>query len=308
MINDPQIIVIAGPTASGKTEAAIRLAELLAQRGTSAEIINADSVQLYKDLPILTARPLKNEQIRARHHMFGYLDAKCEFSVADWKKKVEKLLKQLHQKQKIAIICGGTGFYIDSLLNGISDIPTVPEEYRQNVFYLFQKIGRDNFFNKLQETDPDICKIIHPNNTQRILRAYEIATFTGKSLTHWWRQKKEKKHEALSIVINPPRAQLLERISFRICHMIQNGAIEEVSNFQHNYPNYNGPLSKVIGLQEILSLLNGKISTEQLIDQMFTRTRQYAKRQSTWFRNRMQNAIFVEKISQVPTFFNSVKL
>jgi tRNA dimethylallyltransferase len=135
---------------------------------------------------------------------------------------------------------------------------------------------------------------LHPNNTQRILRAFEVVTFTGKSLTYWWNTNQTKKYDAISIVINPERTVLHQRILARARFMIDNGAIDEVASFQKEFPNYSGSLSKVIGKNEIASFLNNEISRDQLIDQMFIKTRQYAKRQSTWFRNKMSAAEFIE--------------
>jgi tRNA dimethylallyltransferase len=146
----------------------------------------------------------------------------------------------------------------------------------------------------LKELDPDICKILHPNNTHRILRAFEVVTFTGKSLAYWWNTNQTKKYDATSIVINPDRKILHQRILSRVHFMLENGAIDEVADFQKEFPNYSGSLTKVIGKNEIASFLNNEISRDQLIDQMFIKTRQYAKRQSTWFRNKMSAAEFID--------------
>ncbi len=283
----PHIIVITGPTASGKTDFALKLAENLCHSGQRAEIINADSIQIYKDLTILTAKPTEQDMKRVKHHLFGMFDADIKFSVNDWKILTEQTIDNLLKSNIIPIICGGTGFYIDALVNGISTIPNIPESHRKYVFEIFQKYGRNLFFEKLKKIDPEICIKLHPNNTQRILRAYEVATFTGQPLTYWWKQKEKPKYNFDINIILLPKIKLYQRIMFRIQKMIEIGAVSEVAEFLQKYQNYNGALSKVIGLNEITSFLNKQISHEKMIELMYIKTKQYAKRQITWFRNKM---------------------
>lgn len=295
------IFIIAGPTASGKTGFAIELSENFKEKGICCEIINADSIQLYNDLKTLTAFPSSNEMSHIPHHLFGILEPFGTYSVGKWKQVAEAKIDELHEQGKIPILCGGTGFYLNAIIRGISDIPNIPEHHRKEVFEKFQNIGREKFFEELLKLDPN--NKLNPNNTQRILRAYEVATFTGKPLSYWWNQgnqnkKNNSKYENVkTLVLLPPRDKLKENILARTIQMLNHGAIEEVREFLSRYPNYKGPLDRVIGFTEIRDFLEQKISKEQLIESIFIKTRQYAKRQSTWFRNQMPDAKFVEAIS-----------
>ena len=287
------VYIIAGPTASGKTSFAIKLAENLSKKGISCEIINADSIQLYNELKTLTAFPSLDEMNRVPHHLFGILDPFETYSAGKWKKLAETKIDELHLKGKIPILCGGTGFYLNSIVRGIAEIPDVPESYRKEVFEKFQKIGREKFMKELLKLDPE--NNLNPNNTQRMLRAYEVASFTGKPLPYWWNQGNNSKYDNIkAVVLLPPKKKLWENILKRANQMIDGGAVDEVQEFLSRYPNYKGPLDRVIGFSEIQDFLNKKISKKELIERMFVRTRQYAKRQSTWFRHQMPEAIFLK--------------
>ncbi|MBO4405678.1 MAG: tRNA (adenosine(37)-N6)-dimethylallyltransferase MiaA [Alphaproteobacteria bacterium] len=287
------VFIIAGPTASGKTGFSIQLAEKFKKEGVVCEIINADSIQLYGELKILTAFPSSDEMGRVLHHLFGILGPCETYSVASWRQAAESEIDKLHSQGKIPILCGGTGFYLNAIIHGISDIPDVPEHHRKAVFEKFRNIGREKFFDELSELDP--TNKLDINDTQRILRAYEVATFTGKPLSYWWSRGNNSKYSNIrKLVLLPPREKLRENILKRAVQMIDNGAVEEVREFLSRYPNYQGPLDRVIGFAEIRDFLDQKISKEQLIETMFIRTRQYAKRQSTWFRNQMPDAKFAE--------------
>lgn len=290
------VFIIAGPTASGKTGLSIKLAEELKKKGICCEIVNADSIQLYNDLKILTAFPSSDEMSRVPHRLFGILGPYETYSVARWKQSAESEIDKLHSQGKIPILCGGTGFYLNAIIRGISDIPDVPEYHRREVFEKFKNLGRTKFFEELSELDP--TNKLDINNTQRILRAYEVVTFTGKPLSYWWSKGNNSKYNDIrKLVLLPPREKLRENILKRAVQMIDNGAIGEVREFLSRYPNYKGPLDRVIGFAEIHDFLNQKISKEQLTESIFIKTRQYAKRQSTWFRNKMPDAEFTETVS-----------
>lgn len=287
------VFVVAGPTASGKTVFSIELAEKFREKEICCEIINADSIQLYNELKILTAFPNSKEMSRVPHHLFGILEPFEMYSVGKWKQVAEAKIDELHKQGKIPILCGGTGFYLNSIIQGIAKIPDVPENYRKEVWERFRKIGREKFMGELLKLDSD--NKLNPNNTQRILRAYEVVSFTGKPLSYWWSQgSKSKYNDVKTLVLLPPKEKLWENILKRSIHMVDNGAIEEVQEFLSRYPNYKGPLDRVIGFIEIQDFLERKISKEQLIEHMFIQTRQYAKRQSTWFRNQMSDVMFAE--------------
>lgn len=287
------VVIIAGPTASGKTSFAIDLAEDLRQKGVCGEIINADSIQLYNDLRVLTAFPTTDEMNRVPHHLFGILDSFETYSVGKWKQIAESKIDELHNEGKIPILCGGTGFYLNAIIRGIAKIPDIPENHRKKVFEKFQEIGREAFMKELLKLDPG--NELNQNNTQRILRAYEVASFTGKPLSYWWNCVNCSKYNNIkTLILLPTKKKLRENILKRAVWMLENGAIDEVRIFQKKYPHYKGPLDKVIGFVEIQDFLNQQISKETLIDQILVRTRQYAKRQSTWFRHQIVNAKFVE--------------
>lgn len=287
------VVIVAGPTASGKTSFAIELAEDLRRREIYSEVINADSIQLYNDLKVLTAFPTTDEMKRVPHHLFGILGSSETCSAGKWKQIAESKIDELHNEGKIPILCGGTGFYLNAIIRGIAKIPDVPESHRKKVFEKFQKIGREAFMQELLKLDPE--NELNQNNTQRILRAYEVASFTGRPLSYWWNHGNHPKYNNIkTLVLLPTKERLRENILERSVWMLENGAIDEVRIFQKKHPYYKGPLDKVIGFVEIQDFLNQRISKESLIDQIFVRTRQYAKRQSTWFRHQISNAKFAE--------------
>lgn len=287
------VFIIAGPTASGKTGFAIELSENFKGKGICCEIINADSIQLYNDLKILSAFPSPDEMNRVPHHLFGILKPFETYSVGKWREIAEAKIDELHKQGKVPILCGGTGFYLNAIVRGIAKIPDVPASYRKEVWERFQKIGREKFMGELLKLDPD--NKLNSNNTQRILRAYEVVSFTGKPLSYWWSQGNNSKYKNIkTLVLLPPKEKLRENILKRAVQMVNNGAMEEVQEFLSRYPNYRGPLDRVIGFTELREFLSKKISLEDLIDLMVIRTRQYAKRQSTWFRNQMSDATFAD--------------
>jgi tRNA dimethylallyltransferase len=283
------IIVIAGPTASGKSVLAVRYVQYLRSNyGVDAEIVNADSVQLYDELKILTARPSPALLNLANHHLYGVLSPQSSSSVSDWLQLAREKIQRLRRQNKIAIVCGGTGLYIGALLNGISNIPSIPLEFRNETMKKFRQMGRDDFFSLLITLDPELCKTLHKNNTQRILRAYEVASYTGRPLSQWWREERSTGYKAFTMVLLPPSNQLRERCLLRTEKMMQAGVIEEVKSFIEKYPNYSGPLDKVIGYRELISFSQREISLNECMRLMYTRTTQYAKRQYTWFRHNLQ--------------------
>ncbi len=283
-----RVVLIGGPTASGKTAFAIRYAEKLKTLyGVDSAIINADSVQLYDELKIITAFPSAEDMEKVPHRLFGILKPNEKPSVAFWLEEAKLEITRLQSEGKVAIVCGGTGFYLNAIKNGIADIPDIPSDFRQSVFEKFQSIGRDAFFEELLRLDSEIVKTLHQNNTQRILRAYEVAAYTGKPLTEWWRSASSVGYDVKQIVLLPPKEELHRRCYARIQKMMNNGAVEEVRDFVARYPNYNGGLCKAIGYYEISDFLNGKLSKDECVEQMFIHTKQYAKRQVTWFRNQM---------------------
>ncbi|MDC3068335.1 tRNA (adenosine(37)-N6)-dimethylallyltransferase MiaA [Candidatus Pelagibacter sp.] len=281
-----KIILIYGPTASGKSKFAIKLAKKI-----SGQIINADSMQVYKELKVLTARPFKKDYQNIKHHLYGFQNAKKNFSTGDWLELAKQKILQCRKIKKTPILVGGTGLYFKALTEGLVNIPKIPINFRNKVRNLHKRIGQKKFFLKLQEIDPMIKDQINSLDVQRSLRAYEIKSFTKKSMISWFKNTKSdyEHNDFYKICIDFPRKDLLDKISQRSENMIKQGAILEVKKFIKLRVPKNKSLSKAIGISEIKQYLQKKIQTDQLIEKISIKTRQYAKRQSTWARGHMKD-------------------
>jgi tRNA dimethylallyltransferase len=281
-----KIILISGPTASGKSELAIKFAKKI-----NGEIINADSMQVYKELKILTARPIKENNNKIKHHLYGFQSVKNEFSAGQWLTLVRKKIKEIRSKNKIPILVGGTGLYFKALTDGLVKIPKIPNKVRNKMRDIQAKIGQKNFYLKLLKKDKYVKNKIDPTDVQRSLRAYEVIYFTKKSIFEWYKKTKSqyKKDEFLKIYIDYPKEQLVNKISKRVDQMIKDGAVEEVKNFEKlNLKNDNN-LNKVIGIREIKDFIDKKTSFKEMKLNIVIKTRQYAKRQRTWSRGQMSD-------------------
>ncbi len=223
-----KIILIYGPTASGKSKFAIKLAKKI-----SGQIINADSMQVYKELKVLTARPFKKDYQNIKHHLYGFQNAKKNFSTGDWLKLAKQKILYCRKIKKTPILVGGTGLYFKALTEGLVNIPKIPINFRNKVRNLHKKIGQKKFFLKLQEIDPMIKDQINSLDVQRSLRAYEIKSFTKKSMISWFKNTKSDydNNDFYKICIDFPRKDLLDRINKRSEDMIKLGAILEVKKF-----------------------------------------------------------------------------
>ena len=281
-----KIILIYGPTASGKSKFAIKLAKKI-----SGQIINADSMQVYKELKVLTARPFKKDYHNIKHHLYGFQDAKKNFSTGDWLKLANQKILQCRKLNKTPILVGGTGLYFKALTEGLVNIPKIPINFRNKVRNLHKRIGQKKFFQKLLQIDPLIKDRINSLDVQRSLRAYEIKSFTKKSMINWFKNTKSDyaRNDFFKISIDFPRKDLIEKINKRCENMIKLGAILEVKKFIKLRVPKNKSLSKAIGISEIKQYLQKKIQTDQLIEKISIKTRQYAKRQSTWARGHMKD-------------------
>ena len=279
-----KIILIYGPTASGKSEFAIKLAKKI-----NGEIINADSMQVYKELKILSARPSKKDLKKIKHHLYGFQSIKKKFSTGKWLKLVNKKIMDIKKKKKIPIIVGGTGLYFKSLIDGLVKIPLIPEKFRKNVRELHGKKGSKDFFLDLIKIDPLVKKYLKPSDTQRIIRAYEVKKFTKKSIFEWFRNTKSNfnQQDFFKIYIDYPRDELIRKINTRIKKMIKKGAISEVKKFISFNVSKSNTVNKAIGIHEIKEYLGKKIDIEETIEKISVKTRQYAKRQVTWARGNM---------------------
>ncbi len=283
-----KIILISGPTASGKSNFSIKLAKKI-----KGEIINADSMQVYKQLNILSARPNRKDYQNIKHHLYGFHDAKKSFSTGDWLKLVNKKIKEVQKRKKTAIIVGGTGLYFKALTDGLVKIPNISLKLRNQIRKLQKKIGQKNFYEKLLKLDPSSKGKINPTDTQRSIRAYEVKKFTKKSLHEWFKNTKSNFLESdfFKVYIDYPRHELIERINLRTEKMIENGAIKEVKNFIKLKVRKDKTVNKAIGLMEIKDYLNKEKDLKEIKEKIAVKTRQYAKRQSTWARGNMKSWI-----------------
>ncbi len=280
-----KIILIAGPTASGKSKFAIQLAKKI-----NGEIINADSMQVYKELKILTARPKKTDEKKIKHHLYGIQSVKKDFSTGTWLRHTKKKIKEIRKRNRIPILVGGTGLYFKSLIDGLVKIPNIPKKFRNKIRSLQNKFGQKNFYNKLLKLDPKIINYVKSNDVQRSIRAYEIKKYTKLSILDWFKKTKKVFHqdEFVKIYIDFPRQKLLTRISKRIDQMLKEKMINEVIRFNKLKVKKDKSANKVIGIQEINSYIKGINTMEDTKEKILIKTRQYAKRQMTWARGQMQ--------------------
>ena len=279
-----KIILISGPTASGKSNFAVSLAKKI-----NGEIINADSMQVYKQFKILTARPSKLEQKNIKHHLYGIADVKTNFSTGRWLKLAIIKIRQIRKRNKTPILVGGTGLYFNSLINGLVKIPNIPIKFRNKIRLMQKTYGQKKFYKKLLKIDPKVKDKINSNDTQRSIRAFEIKSYSKKSMYDWITQTKPsfKQSEFLKLYINFERKKLIERIEKRTLKMIKLGVIKEVKKLRNYKFSQQSNANKIIGVKELNKFLEKKISLEKTKELILIRTRQYAKRQATWARSKM---------------------
>lgn len=270
-----EIIFIVGPTASGKSDFAINLAQ-----EKHGEIINADSLQVYRDLQILSARPTQDQMHDIPHHLYGFLDCHTNCDAAQWANLCAQTIKDIEKP----LITGGTGMYIKVLTEGIHDIPPIPPDIQTQVRHM----DINEVKAKLKE-----CPF---SDSQRMRRALCVQLATGKPLSYFYTQPKRQflTDPFTTYFINPPRAVLHQRCADRFCKMIQTGAIEEVQNLMAKNP--TGNVLQAIGIKEISAYLDGTITKQQMMELAVTATRQYAKRQITWFKNQLKSFILIDSI------------
>ena len=278
-ISSERPVLIAGQTASGKSQLALQIAEK-----RDRVIINADAIQVYKNWRILTARPSIADEAVATHMLYGHIEPQIEYSVGHWLKDVKKILPIYPNP----IIIGGTGLYFSSLTNGLIDIPDIPAQIKLEAK---NRIQSDGFESLIEEIDTETIKNIDKNNPMRVQRAWEVMKATGRGLVYWHNQTPEptlslKNCEAILLDCDAPTVN--KRITNRFDQMLDNGLIDEALK---NFSTWNekNPSSKAIGAKELMAFLNDDISMEQLKEEVVIATRQYAKRQRTWFRSKMKS-------------------
>ena len=293
-----KIFLIAGPTASGKSSFAIKLAKKI-----NGEIINADSMQVYKEIKVLTARPKKKDQESIKHHLYGFQSVKKNFSTGQWLMFAKKKIKEIQKKNKTPILVGGTGLYFKAITEGLVKIPKVPLKLRNQIRDLQKKLGQDEFYKRLIKIDPLVKNKINPKDPQRSIRAYEVKKYSKVSLIDWFKKtnKKFEDEDFLKIYIEFSRTDLIERINKRVDQMFKNGVIHEVKGFLKIKVKKDKSSNKIIGIKEIDKFLMGEYDLRTVKDLISIKTRQYAKRQSTWARGQMSSWQKID-YRDLPTF------
>ena len=281
-----KIILISGPTASGKSNFSIKLAKRI-----NGEIINADSMQVYKELKILSARPNTKDYQKIKHHLYGFHCVKNNFSTGDWLKIAIKKIKEVKKRNKTPIFVGGTGLYFKALTDGLVSIPNIPIRFRNKIRTLHKNLGQKKFYQKLIKLDPYSKEKINQTDTQRSIRAYEVKQFTKKSLHDWFINTKSyfDKDDFFKIYIDYPREELIQRIGKRAEQMVEKGAVNEVKRFLKLKVRKDKSVNKAIGIHEIKEFLEKRKDMSDVIEKISIKTRQYAKRQNTWARGNMIN-------------------
>ena len=281
-----KIILIYGPTASGKSKFAVKLAKKI-----KGEIVNADSMQVYKELKILTARPFKNNFQKIKHHLYGFKSSKNNFSTGEWLKTATKRICEIQKRGNVPILVGGTGLYFKALTEGLVVIPSIPSKFRNKIRLLQKSIGQKRFYKKLLKIDPLIVNHVKPTDIHRSIRAYEVKLFTKKSIIEWYKNTKSnfEKKDFFKLYIDYPRSELIEKINLRTKEMLNKGVIPEVKNFLKLRISKNKSISKAIGVTEIKDFIKKRIVKDEVIEKISIKTRQYAKRQVTWARGHMKS-------------------
>jgi tRNA dimethylallyltransferase len=278
-------VLIAGPTASGKSRLAVELAQ---EHG--GLVVNADSMQVYSELRILTARPGAEDEAQVPHRLYGHVAAAERYSVGRWLGDIAAELERAWKAERLPIVTGGTGLYFRALTEGLADVPAIPADIRETVQRSVEGEAGPVMHRRLAEIDPEDAAEIRPSDRARILRALEVFEATGRSLAAWRARPTQpilKAGEVTRLVLDPDRMVLHERISSRADAMLQEGAMEEVRTLAELKLSPDLPAMKAIGVRELLDHLEGKTSLDEAIAGMKTETRRYAKRQMTWFRTQM---------------------
>lgn len=289
-VGKARAVLIAGPTASGKSAAALRLADGAARAGRVAWIVNADAMQVYDALRVVTARPTEAEERRASHRLYGHVPASRRYSVGAWLADAEAALKEAEDAGALAIVTGGTGLYFRALTEGLAEIPAIPRATRAEWAARLQTEGIASLHALLATRDPGSAAAIRPSDTQRTLRALEVLDTTGRPLSAWQMMESAPPRIAADVprfVLEPERAELHRRIEARFDRMVAGGALAEVEALLAQGLDPDLPAMKAIGVRAFAAHLRGETSLEAAIAAAKAETRRYAKRQSTWFRNQM---------------------
>jgi tRNA dimethylallyltransferase len=292
MHNAGRAVLIAGPTASGKSALALAVAESL-----GGVIVNADSMQVYRDLRVITARPTADDEARAPHKLYGFVDAAESYSVGRWCRDVEEVLREIGKQGRVPVVIGGTGLYFKALTSGLAAVPPIPVDVRASVRERLQREGAPTLHAELMHLDPATAQRVTANDRSRISRALEVVLATGRALSDWHR-------EGLPPLIDPARAvkvfvtcerkELVRRIEARFDAMMKSTALNEVRQLAARKLDPTLPAMKAHGVPWLIRHLNGEISQEDAVAGAVMDTRRYAKRQLTWFRNQMKDWIWAD--------------
>ena len=276
-----RVILIGGPTASGKSALALQLA-----RQIGGEIVNADSMQIYRDLRVLTARPTPGEEALAPHHLYGVADAAEAWSAGRWLSAATACLQDIARRGRPAIVVGGTGLYLRALTDGLAPTPSIPPEIRQLTAQTFDRLGEEQFRANLRERDPSAEARISPGDRQRLSRAWEVFEFTSRSLTDWQSATAGglPPGSVSTVLLEPPRPELYAQCDERVVRMVAGGALDEASALATRGLDPALPAMKAVGLRELMRHLAGELTLDQAVALAQQATRNYAKRQMTWFR------------------------
>ncbi len=284
-----QVLIIAGPTASGKSGKALSLASK-----RRAVIINADSMQVYDALPILTACPDVRDLAAAPHRLYRFLEPSASCTAVLWREKALHEIEVALENDCLPIIVGGTGFYLKVLIEGLSPVPPVPKDIREEAIRLQRQLGNPAFHEALEQRDASMASRLHPNDTHRLIRAWEVLEATGLSLAHWQELPKESPPSRLSFSIEkiiPDREQLHSNIENRFGAMLKGGALEEVKDLMMKISSCqvpeNAAITAALGYRQLASYLKGELSLKEATQLAITETRQYAKRQITWLKTQL---------------------
>jgi tRNA dimethylallyltransferase len=285
-------VLIAGPTASGKSAQALALAEEI-----GGVLINADSMQVYREAPILTAQPGVEERARVPHLLYGHVSVQDVYSVGSWRADAVRALAEARAMNRTPVFVGGTGLYFMALTDGLAEVPATPPEIRDAARALLDDIGVEALHAKLTDRDPLTASRLRASDPQRVLRAFEVFEATGRPLAEWQSAPADPvlKHKRIAaFVLDPPRAELRARIATRFEAMVDNGGLEEARALQHLDPGL--PAAKLLGLRPLQAMAEGTLTKAEAVDAAITATRQFAKRQMTWFRHRMPHYIWFDPL------------
>ena len=283
MLKKNKILFISGPTNSGKSKLAIEIANKV-----DGEIINADSMQVYNDLRIVTARPSKDEEKDIKHHLYGHIKGNKRYNVYDWCNDCKTKMQEIINLDKVPIIVGGTGLYFYSFIKGIAKIPKIPESVKRKSNLRLKEIGLNNFIDEIKKMDQDSLKKINKNDSQRLKRLWEVMTFSGISLSQWQKNAKVsfiKNYNYNLILILPDKDILKKKCDTRFLKMIDDGAIKEVEKLKEKNYDQELPIMKAHGVPELIKYIDGILSLKDAISEAQKSTRKYIKRQLTWWRN-----------------------